>query len=68
VLQQQFNEISREEFEKAEAEYLEREAPLYSSWRESSVYRKYYGIDVVTKEQREIMDRVSRFLKKPKET
>lgn len=67
-VQQQCNEILKEEFEKAEAEYFEREALLNLSWKESDWYHKYYGIDVVTKEQRDIMDRVSRFLKRQQET
>jgi len=64
----QFIEILEEEFKKAEAEYFERERELNISWKKSSVYRKYYGIDIVTKEQKDVMDRVSRFLKKTKET
>lgn len=63
-VQQQCDEITKEEFEKAEAEYFEREAALNLSWRESDWYHKYYGIDIVTKEQRDIMDGVSRFLKR----
>lgn len=68
LVQLQFIEILEEEFKKAEVEYFEREREFNISWKKSSVYRKYYGIDIVRKEQKDIMDRVSRFLKKPKET
>jgi len=68
LVQLQFIEIFEEEFKKAEAEYFKRERELNISWKKSPVYRKYYGIDIVTEEQKDVMDRVSRFLKKPKET
>lgn len=68
VLQTQCEEISKEEFEKAETEYLRRVTKLNVSWRESDVFRKYFGIDIVTQEQKDIMDRVSKSLKKPRET
>ena len=68
VLQTRCEEIPKEEFDKAEAEYLEREAELNVSWRESDMFRKYFGIDIVTQEQKDIMNRVSKSLKKPKDT
>ena len=65
-VQNEFEEIPKEEFDKAETEYFSRESELSDLWRESQ--RKYYGIDIVTKEERDIMASVSRFLKKTKET
>jgi len=67
VIQSEFTEISEEEFEKAEAEYSRRVAELNKLWRSSDLFKKYYGIDVVTNEQKDIMERVRRFLKKTKE-
>lgn len=68
VLQTQCEKIPKEEFDKAEAEYFRREAELNVSWRESDVFRKHFGIDTFTQKQKDIMDRVSKSLKKPKDT
>ena len=68
VLQTQCEKIPKEEFDKAEAEYFRREAELNVSWRESGMFHKRFGIDVITQKQKDIMDRVSKSLKKPKDT
>jgi hypothetical protein len=37
---------------------------LSESWRSSDLVKKHYGMDVVTNEQKDTMDRVSKFLRK----
>lgn len=68
TVQTHLEEIPKEEFQKAEKEYLNREAELNVARRESDVFHKYFGIDIVRPEQKDIMERVSKSLKKPKET
>lgn len=68
TVQTHLEEVPKEEFQKAEKEYFDREAELNVACRESDVFHKCFGIDIVTPEQEDIMERVSKSLKKPKET
>lgn len=68
VIKSEFKEIKEEDFKRAEAEYLRRLEESVKSWESSSLFKKYYGLDIVTNEQKDIMDRVSKLLKKTKET
>ena len=63
AIQQQSNELSKEQFEKAEHEYLRREKEETRQWIESDVFRKYFGIDIVGRKEKSIMRKVEKALK-----
>lgn len=63
AIQQQSDELSKEEFEKAEDEYLKRAKDETWQLIESDLFRKYFGIDVVGEKQKSIMARVEKALK-----
>jgi hypothetical protein len=68
LIQRDSREISEEEFRRAETEYLRLASKLNESWRSSDLYKKLYGVDVVTNEEKDVMDRLSKLLKRTKET
>ncbi len=68
VLQQEWETIAKEDFDKVEAKWTAQEAEINKAWRESDTYHKFLGIHIVTEEHKDIMNAVSKSLRKPRET
>jgi hypothetical protein len=62
------DEISIKDFEKAEKEYYKRAKNLRIRWDASDIYHKCRGIDIVSKENHDVMNRVSNDLRKSTKT